>query len=102
MGNNRIQKFALKEITPPTITITYPKSNQKFTTSTVTVRGTAYDNVGLSKVQVRVGAGAWQTATGTTSWGKSVTLASGPNRITARATDTSGNYKDASVTVYLQ
>jgi hypothetical protein len=88
-----------KDVTLPSITITSPTSGQKFTTATVTVKGTASDNVGLSKVEVKVGAGAWQRATGTTSWSKSVTLARGLNRITARATDTSGNYKDASVIV---
>jgi hypothetical protein len=85
------------DVTPPTITITSPKNFQRFTTATVTVKGTAADNVGLSKVEVKVGSGAWQTATGTTSWSKPVTMSRGLNRITARATDTSGNYKDASV-----
>jgi hypothetical protein len=87
------------DVTLPTITITSPTARQKFTTATITVKGTASDNVGLSKVQVRVGSGAWQTATGTTSWSKPVTLVLGSNKIIARATDTSGNYKYALVTV---
>ena len=87
------------DVTLPTITITSPTAGQQFTTATATVSGTASDNVGLSKVEVKVGSGSWQTATGTTSWSKSVTLVSGSNTITARATDTSGNIKDASVTV---
>jgi hypothetical protein len=95
----RLMPGVTPDVTLPTITITYPTARQKFTTATVTVRGTASDNVGLSKVQVKVGSGAWQTATGTTSWSKPVTLVKGSNKITARATDTSGNYKDASVTV---
>ena len=87
------------DVTLPTITFTSPTAGQQFTTATATVSGTASDNVGLSKVEVKVGSGSWLTATGTTSWSKSVTLVSGSNTITARATDTSGNIKDASVTV---
>ena len=87
------------DVTPPSITITSPKARTKFTTATITVKGTASDNVGLSKVEVKVGSGVWQTATGTTSWSKSVTLARVLNKITARATDTSGNFKDTSVMV---
>ena len=54
--------------------------------------GTASDNVGVASVEVRVNSGAWQNATGTTSWSKSVTLASGGNTIEARSKDTAGNY----------
>jgi PKD repeat protein len=86
-------------VTLPDITIISPAANQEFTTATVPVSGTASDNVGLSKVEVRVGLGSWQTATGTTLWNTSVTLAPGSNTITARATNTAGNTKDASVTV---
>ncbi|CAD6490372.1 MAG: hypothetical protein KFBDDELM_00256 [Candidatus Argoarchaeum ethanivorans] len=50
-------------------------------------------------MEVKVGYGSWQTASGTTSWSKSVTLASGSNTIYAKATDTSGNTKETSVTV---
>jgi hypothetical protein len=87
------------DTTDPTITITSPTSGQTFTTATLTVSGSASDNVGLSKVEVKVGSGSWQIASGTTSWSKSVTLASGSNTIHARATDTSGNTKETSVTV---
>ncbi len=48
---------------------------------------------------MRVGYGSWQIASGTTSWSKSVILASGSNTIYARATDTSGNTKETSVMV---
>ncbi len=88
------------ETIKPIISITSPTSKQKFTTASVTISGTASDNVGLSKVEVKVGSsGAWQTATGTKSWSRSVTLASGSNTIYARATDTSGNTKETTVAV---
>ena len=85
---------------PPVIAITYPIDGQNFTTDTITVNGTASDDVGVSKVEVKVGAaGSWQIATGTDSWNSSVTLVSGSNTIYARATDTSGNSTETSVTV---
>ena len=92
--------YTPSDTTAPTIAITSPTDGQTFTTATITVSGTASDNVGLSKVEVKVGeSGSWQTASGTTSWTASVTLASGSNTIYARATDTSGNPKETSVTV---
>ncbi len=87
------------DTTPPSIIISSPTSSQTFTTSTITVSGTASDNVALSKVEVKVGTGTWQLASGTASWTKSVTLASGSNTITARAIDTSANLKESSVIV---
>jgi len=91
--------FSGADTTPPIISIICPSNNQVFTTSSVTVSGTASDNVGLSKVEVKIGSGSWQTATGTTSWSQLVTLASGSNTIYAKATDTSGNTQETSVTV---
>ncbi len=88
------------DTTDPNVSISSPYSGQTFTTSTITVSGTASDNVGLSKVEVKVGSGSWQQASGTTSWSKQVTLSPGSNTIYAKATDTSGNPSNqASVTV---
>jgi parallel beta-helix repeat protein len=85
---------------PPSIAITYPANGQNFTTPTITIAGTASDDVAVNKVEVKVGSGSWQTASGTTSWSKSVTLVPDSNTIYTRATDTSGNTNDAvSVTV---
>ena len=85
--------------TNPIISITSPSSGQTFTTSSATVTGTASDSIGLSKVEVRVGSGSWHLASGTTSWSEAVTLSPGSNTIYARATDTSGNAGEASVSV---
>lgn len=81
---------------PPTVVFSYPVNGQTFTTSAITVSGTAS---GLSNVEVRVNSGTWVVAPGATTWSKSVTLTSGSNTIYARATDTSGNFKDTSVMV---
>ncbi|WP_179293727.1 Ig-like domain-containing protein [Candidatus Methanoperedens nitratireducens] len=86
--------------TPPVIAITSPTDGQTFTTDAITVNGTASDDIGVSKVEVKVGAeGSYAEATGNTSWSSPVTLASGSNTIYARATDTSGNTTETSVNV---
>jgi hypothetical protein len=61
------------DTTDPTISITYPTNGQTFTTATITVSGSASDNVALNKVEVKVGSGSWQIASGTTSWSRSPT-----------------------------
>ncbi|MDD5688207.1 MAG: carbohydrate-binding protein [Elusimicrobia bacterium] len=91
------------DTTPPIITITSPANNATVS-SFLTVSGTAYDNVALSKVEVKVGIGGTYTAaSGALSpWNKTVTLTtSGSNVIYARATDTAtpANQKETTVTV---
>lgn len=87
------------DITNPEISIVNPIGGQTFSTDTITVDGTASDNIGLNKVEVKVGAGSWELASGTTSWSKIITLSQGSNIIYARATDTSGNTNETLVTV---
>ncbi|MFA4937087.1 MAG: Ig-like domain-containing protein [Patescibacteria group bacterium] len=77
------------DTTLPIIFITAPTSNQIFSTSTITVSGTASDNMAVSSVRVRVNGSAWQTATGTTSWHTTLTLSSGSNIIELQAIDSS-------------
>jgi len=99
MDDNNVYFFGRKDETSPTISITSPYNEQPFTTNTISINGTASDNVGISKVEVKIGSGSWQIASGTTSWSKQITLSSGSNTIYARATDTSGNAARTSVTV---
>jgi len=78
---------------PPTIVITYPTENAVLTTSNIIVQGQAVDNDGqVTLVQVKVNAGNWENATGTTSWSKAVTLSFGGNIIMAKAQDNSGDW----------
>jgi len=98
-SDSQIINVSSSDTVKPTISIASPSSGSTFTTSTITVSGIASDNVGISKVEVKVGAGSWQLASGTTSWSKQVTLSPGSNTIYARATDTSENTKETSVTV---
>lgn len=82
----------------PTVTISFPTAG--FVASpTITASGTASDNDAILNVQVKLNGGAFQAATGTNSWNKSLTLAPGSNTIIARATDMSSNFKETSVTV---
>src|SRR5687767_7372590 len=77
----------------PSVAIVAPVSGAKVA-GVVAVSGTASDNVTVQKVEVRVDAGGWVVAAGTTSWSRSIdtrSYADGPHTFSARATDTSGN-----------
>ena len=92
-------KGVLSDTILPTITISSPVNSQTFTTPSITVRGSANDNIAVSKVEVKLNSGTFQVASGTGNWSMPLTLVSGSNTITARATDTSNNIKEASISV---
>ncbi|MFH1905195.1 MAG: LamG-like jellyroll fold domain-containing protein [bacterium] len=69
--------------------------------NSITITGTASDNVVVDHVYVTVN-GNGADATGTTSWSKSVLLVLGSNVITATAYDTSGNTAGKTITVTLE
>ena len=95
-----VSVMVIYDTTLPTLTILSPENGQEITDDTVTISGTAFDNVGVSSVYVRGGSvEAWQLATGTTTWSKSITLNPGSNTIYIVVYDTSRNYKVVSVTV---
>ena len=86
------------DITYPDITIAAPTPDATFTTATITVNGTASDNEGLDKVEVRVGSADWVAVSGNlTTWSTTATLDLGPNTIYARVNDTSGNSREVQV-----
>ena len=86
--------------TPPGLTIVSPPASTVNTTAgTITVAGTASDNVAVAKV-------TWQnaqssgTATGTNNWTAGpIPLLVGSNIITIRAYDVAGNHADRSILV---
>jgi hypothetical protein len=86
---------------PPVVTIASPADRTSVTAGTVTVKGTAADDVGVAKVEVQVDGGAFQPATGTTSWTYAWGTAglSGAHTVTARATDSAGQTATRSATV---
>ena len=78
----------------PTISITSPTSSSSYdtTSSTVSLGGSASDNVGVTTVTWTNSLGGSGTASGTTSWSiATISLQAGNNRITVRAEDAAGN-----------
>ncbi len=74
----------------PTVSITSPSMTGSYSTSasTVTVSGTASDNVGVTQVTWANGAGGTGTTTGTTTWSASgigSTAATSPSRTRPRS-----------------
>jgi hypothetical protein len=78
--------------TPPTISIASPGGNLVTTiAATIDIKGSASDNLGVSKVSWQSNAGSGN-ATGTTSWtANSIPLLVGNNNIIVRAYDAAGN-----------
>ena len=89
------------DTTAPAIVITTPgpSGTHSSTTPLMTIRGTASDNVGVTRVSWAVERGASGDATGTTTWTASVPLNNGNNRVTVTARDAAGNVKSATITV---
>jgi len=90
--------------TPPTVTITSPTSSPTYTAtgSSLTLQGTASDNVGVTQVTWVNSRGGSGTATGTSSWTASaIALQLGSNVLAVTARDAAGYTKTASLTVTL-
>jgi len=87
---------------PPTLAITAPTSSGSYTTTanSVTVSGTASDNVGVTSVQWASSRGGSGVATGTTNWSAAaIPLQAGTNILTVTARDAAGNVGTATLTV---
>jgi pimeloyl-ACP methyl ester carboxylesterase len=92
----------VSDTSPPSVKITSPTSGPTFGTtgSTLTLRGTATDNVGVTQVSWTNSRGGGGIASGTTNWTASVTgLQSGDNVLTVKARDAAGNAGTATLTV---
>jgi hypothetical protein len=93
---------SLADTNPPTVFISTPVGNATLT-GTVSITGTASDNIAVSKVEVQLDGGVWTQAVGTTSWSLSLDTTkflNGAHVLTARATDGGGNVSSlASVNV---
>jgi hypothetical protein len=86
--------YALADSIPPTVTITTPTTQSAFATasSSLTIGGTASDNVGVTQVTWVNDRGGSGTASGTSSWSVGgIVLQTGTNVITVRARDAAGN-----------
>ncbi len=90
------------DTTPPTVTITSPTSSGSYTTTStsLTIAGTASDNVGVTQVTWTNNRGGSGAATGTSSWSvPGIALLSGSNIVTVTARDAAGNTGTATLTV---
>lgn len=92
----------LPDTTDPIISIIFPADGLTIGEATVTVTGDASDDTKVAQVELSLNGGSFETASGTTSWSKDVTLLEGSNTLTARATDLAGNTAEASATVIYQ
>lgn len=90
----------LQDTTPPLIYITDPTNKQLVNTISYNIKGTASDNSGISKVEVRLNNGNWGMTIGTTTWDMTVSIITiGTNRIYARAYDFPGNCTTNSIKI---
>ena len=91
------------DTTPPGICITSPATTIVSTTaSSITLSGTAADNVGVTAVKWTTSTGGSGVATGTTNWSAIVPLLVGDNVVTVRAYDAAGNSGWRAITVVRQ
>ncbi len=87
--NSRVLRFS-SDSTPPLLAVT-TKVKKSTTKKAITLKGTATDVSGISKVEYRMGKGAFKLAAGTTAWSFKAKLKKGKNTLTVIATDTVGN-----------
>ncbi len=87
------------DTTAPSVSIATPSSGSTVASS-LSVSGTASDDVQVSRVDLQVDGGTWQLANGTSSWVVSLAgLGAGSHTLTARASDAAGNTRLANVSV---
>jgi hypothetical protein len=94
--------YTAPETTPPSVTITSPTSGASYGTisNSITLGGTASDNVAVTQVTWANDRGGNGTASGTTSWTASgIPLQSGINVITVTARDAANNAGTDTLTV---
>jgi hypothetical protein len=99
-GGGSTCKRRCADTVAPTVVVSAPTTGSTVSGS-VTVTGSAGDNVAVTAVAVQVDGGAWSPAGGTTSWSAvldTTTYADGDHVFVARATDAAGNTSTTSVT----
>jgi len=99
-GNWRISQtktVIVHQATLPTLTIVGPTNGLLTKDTRMTVYGTAGATMAtIAKIEWALNNATWTPCTGTTAWSCDVPLAAGSNKVTVRATDSSGNkaFKD--------
>ena len=88
------------DITPPTVQIGAPANGAVLGSGSVTVSGTATDNIGVVDVNITNGGSTSASVSGN-SFTATLTLAEGAHTITATASDAAGNSASQSVDVVI-
>jgi hypothetical protein len=88
------------DMTPPTVTLFTPKAGAKLTSASVTFTGSAKDNLGVGRVDVKLNGGAPQTATLSgpatdSNWTLTTAPEQGLNTVEVTAFDLLGNASTA-------
>jgi hypothetical protein len=94
--------YNVPDTTNPVVTIGSPTGGSAYTASSATLSlgGTASDNVGVTQVTWSNSLGGSGTASGTTSWSVSgIALQDGANTLTVTARDAAGNTSSDTLTV---
>jgi hypothetical protein len=78
--------------TRPTIRIITPVNWQKSAFPSISLYGSAQDNVQVAAVYYRVNSNVWTNASGTVNWKGTAALTDGTNSIDAYAADATGRY----------
>jgi hypothetical protein len=91
MRSNLTLRATFRDSTRPFAAITSPSSNVRVTNSSMTISGTASDNVAVGQVVWRLGNSAFQPASGTTAWSFTPSLSAGVNIVEVKSVDSSGN-----------
>jgi len=94
-----LRDASIPDSAAPAIAITSPVNGAAADKARVVVSGTASDDVGIKRVDIKLDSGDWQAASGTASWSREVNLLLGSNTIYARATDVSGNTAESSINI---
>ena len=101
-GNAMFSPYELKfktstnsfvDTVPPTVTLQTP-TNNTVATGNLAISGTATDNIGVQKVEVRLDAGSWLTASGTINWSLTLNTSNflnGLHTLSVRASDAAAN-----------
>jgi hypothetical protein len=95
MESNLTLVASFVDVTPPSITVTSPTANLRWSNSTFTATGTAKDNVQVSNVLYQLNGGAWMAASPSnvtwSNWTAVLTNLQSTNVFEAFSVDTTGN-----------
>lgn len=91
MASNTVVTAKFVDVAKPTLTITAPKLNQRWSNEVFTVAGKVTDNNTNGSVWYQLNGGTWTSASGWTNWSASVNLIAGTNHVKAYAVDAAGN-----------